>query len=276
MKRALKSFAGRLIYGVGAHRRAMKDTAVVTAFHRIADQESRDAITVGVREFDTFCRLAGNYFDVISLSDLLERLEHHRDISNSMVITFDDGYEDNHAVAAPTLARWGLPATFFIATDFIGTEYQPYWDRDNGIQTRWMTWEQVCELHAQGFEIGAHTRTHANLAGLSLDAARDEILGSKVRLEQALGTTIDLFSYPFGGQKHCTDDVRALVAELGFRCCPSCHGGLVRAGDDPFRLFRMPVNKWYAGYWHFSAEVLLDLRQSRSKARSMVPEYSGT
>jgi peptidoglycan/xylan/chitin deacetylase (PgdA/CDA1 family) len=39
--------------------------------------------------------------------------------ARAVCITFDDGYADNVDVAAPLLARYGLPATFFIATGFL-------------------------------------------------------------------------------------------------------------------------------------------------------------
>lgn len=260
MKKTLKSALGRVMFQSGLHRPLLRNTAVITAFHRIDDQDSLDAITITPGQFEAFCAHARKHFHVVSLTGLLARLREGRDISNHMVITFDDGYEDNYLTAATVLKRHDLPATFFIATDMIGSRTQPYWDRDNDVQTRWMSWDQVKELHRMGFEIGAHTRTHADVAGLSLSEAEAEIRGSKTALEQALDTEITLFSYPFGGRHQCTDDVRKLVADMGFICCLSCHGGLVRPGDDPYRLLRTPVNRWYADYWHLGAEIVNDSR----------------
>jgi peptidoglycan/xylan/chitin deacetylase (PgdA/CDA1 family) len=260
LKGVLRSATGQLLLRTGMHRRWLQNVAVITAFHRITDQSVLDAITIRQHEFDTFCRRVGRHFNVISLHGLLDRLRKGQDISGCMVITFDDGYEDNRTIAAEVLKHYGLPATFFIATDLIGSDTQPYWDKANGVHTRWMSWEQVRELHAMGFEIGAHTRTHADLASLPEREAYDEILGSRRALEEALGAEVRLFSFPFGGAHQCTDQVRKLVADAGLICCPSCHGGLVRPGDDPFHLKRVPVNRWYADYWHLGAEILNDSR----------------
>jgi peptidoglycan/xylan/chitin deacetylase (PgdA/CDA1 family) len=48
--------------------------------------------------------------------------------------------------------------------------------------------------------IGSHSRTHALLSRLSDEAARDEIAGSKTRLEVTIGTTVSAFAFPFGEQ----------------------------------------------------------------------------
>jgi peptidoglycan/xylan/chitin deacetylase (PgdA/CDA1 family) len=41
--------------------------------------------------------------------------------SRTCLVTFDDGWYDNLEYAAPVLAKHGVPAVLFVATDFIGT-----------------------------------------------------------------------------------------------------------------------------------------------------------
>lgn len=260
MNSSLKSMAGRALLWGGLHRPIMNQTAAIVAFHRVDDAAAHDPISVPVAAFQSFCRLVGRHFHVVALPELLARLSKGEDVSNRLVITFDDGYADNHETAAPILREQGLPATFFIATDLIGTDTQPFWDRKAGIRTRWMTWEQVRDLHRQGFELGAHTRTHANLNALSPAEARDEVSGSRNALEDALGAKIRWFSYPFGGRSDFNEDLRALVTDMGFECCLSCHGGLVRAGDSPINLQRVPVNNYYRDFWHFGAALVQSSR----------------
>src|SRR5689334_14405737 len=67
-----------------------------------------------------------------------------------VVLTFDDSVASHHAVVRPILKRHGFGATFFITEGFsFRTNKQDY-----------MTWEQIRELHDDGFEIGNHTRDH--------------------------------------------------------------------------------------------------------------------
>jgi peptidoglycan/xylan/chitin deacetylase (PgdA/CDA1 family) len=57
---------------------------------------------------------------VISMSELVDAIAAGRKLEpGTVVITFDDGYRDNLEVAAPILARYGLPATLYLATNAI-------------------------------------------------------------------------------------------------------------------------------------------------------------
>lgn len=71
-----------------------------------------------------------------------------------VVLTFDDSSASHHAVARPVLKRYGFGATFFITEGFsFKTNKKDY-----------MTWEQIAELHRDGFEIGNHTRDHMGVS----------------------------------------------------------------------------------------------------------------
>ena len=78
-----------------------------------------------------------------------------------VVLTFDDSKASHYTVVRPLLKKYGFGATFFISEGFsFRTNKEDY-----------LTWEQIAELHRDGFEIGNHTRDHkgvtkANLAGL--------------------------------------------------------------------------------------------------------------
>src|SRR5687767_15853490 len=78
-----------------------------------------------------------------------------------VVLTFDDSKASHYTVVRPILKKYGFGATFFITEGFsFRTNKEDY-----------LTWEQIAELHRDGFEIGNHTRDHkgvskANLAGL--------------------------------------------------------------------------------------------------------------
>jgi peptidoglycan/xylan/chitin deacetylase (PgdA/CDA1 family) len=257
-KKRLKALIGQSIYSSDAHRWLLRDKATIVLFHRVDDSLPNDPISCTSSQFAAYCEFFKRYFDVIPLTELLDRLDSGRDISRSLVITFDDGYRDNYELAAPILRDLGLPACFFIATDFIGSDQVTWWDRESGIQSRWMDWEQVRALRTTyGFEIGAHTCTHPDLARLPLAEARKEIAQSKERLEAELNEPVTLFSYPYGRRDQVTHEVRQLVRSLALRCCPSAYGGAVNGNSDPYHLMRQPISPWYLSPWHFGFEALL-------------------
>jgi len=114
------------------------------------------------------------------------------------------------------------------------------------VRQQWMSWEQVQQLCRDGFEIGAHTRTHADLSTLSREEAWQEIQGSRSDMEEKLGAPVNLFAYPYGREDQLTEENRSLVGGAGFRCCCSCFGGINSRGVDPFHLRRVPVSSWHA------------------------------
>ena len=92
----------------------------ILIFHRVLPE--RDPIFPGevdAARFEAICRWMKSWFNVLPLEQAVQRLRERSLPSRAAAITFDDGYADNRTVAQPILARHGLPATFFIATDFL-------------------------------------------------------------------------------------------------------------------------------------------------------------
>ena len=258
MNRWIKTGAGHLLYRSAAYRQRWRDRALIVAFHRVDDRYPTDPITVTRAALASYLDFFVSYFEVISLTELLAKLAARADISRNLVITFDDGYLDNWAVAAPELAARGLPASFFISTGFIGTCRDAPWDAARSVRSEWMTWDHVRDLRAAGFELGAHTISHVNLAVSDRQTALREIAGSKSQLEAETNGTVRDFAYPFGGVDHMSTEYRDIVRQAGFSTCLSAHGGTVRHGADPFRLRRLGVSPWFRSPYQFGLECLTD------------------
>ena len=98
-----------------------------------------------------------------------------------------------------------------------------------------MTWDQIQDLAAKGFEIGSHTHTHRVLATLSAEEQEEELRHSKAVLEQRLGRGVRSLAYPVGGYQHFTLETQALAArcgyDLGFSFNTFVNQGLVRRFD---------------------------------------------
>jgi predicted ATP-grasp superfamily ATP-dependent carboligase/peptidoglycan/xylan/chitin deacetylase (PgdA/CDA1 family) len=255
--RRVKAVLGAVAYGLRLHRFVLGDRAVIACFHRVDDRFVGDFLTVSTAAFRRYCGFFARHFTVVSLTELLDRLAAGRPVAGCAVITFDDGYRDNAGVVADELARRGLPACFFVATDLIGSTVVPSWDAACGVRTEWMDWDAVRGLRARGFEVGAHTLTHADLGRVNGDVAAREIGGSGARLGRELGERVRLFSYPFGGRQHITAANRDLVRRAGYACCASAHGGLVTRGVDPYHLPRTAVSPWHLTPGQYGFELLL-------------------
>jgi peptidoglycan/xylan/chitin deacetylase (PgdA/CDA1 family) len=252
--RLFKSLLGRFVYKTGAHDPMWRDRAVITAFHTISDARPTP-ISCSRDEFAQYCDFFARHFRVVSLTELLNRLAEGRDISRHLVITFDDGYKDNIEVAAEELERLALPACFFVTTDFIGSDHVPWWDAEHGIASRWMTWDDVRELHARGFEIGAHTVTHPDLGQTTPEVAELEVATSMARIERELGVPPTHFAYPYGRLENLREESRLRLRRLGLRSCLSCCGGTVEPDSDPFRLERVGISPWFLSVYHFGFET---------------------
>jgi peptidoglycan/xylan/chitin deacetylase (PgdA/CDA1 family) len=265
MRRALKRALGQTIFASRLDAVLLGNTAVVVAFHRVQETAPPgDGLTVDVRTFERYCRFFRRHFRVVPLRDLVEKLERGQRLGRELAITFDDGYRDNFDTAAPLLERLSLPATFFVVTRWMGTDVVPWWDEERRARHPWMTWDQVRALRSRGFDIGAHTRTHADLGRVEGDEAEREIAGARADLGREIGAEPDLFAYPYGGAGQLTDANRELVKAAGFRCCCSAMGGINTTGGSPFDLRRVPISMWQESPHQFGVDVAL--RRSRLTA----------
>ena len=257
MKRTIKTLLGRSLFASHLDALLLREAAVVVAFHRIHETDGADGLTVGVNTFERYCRFFMRRFHVVPLQDLVRRLEGGRSLNRMLAITFDDGYRDNAQNAVPVLEKLALPATFFVVTQWVGTDVVPWWDCEQGVRHPLMAWDDIRSLHGKGFDVGAHTRTHVDLGRISEGVAREEILGARLELERQLRAPVESFAYPYGGRKNLTEANRMLVQAAGFRCCCSGFGGVNTPGTDPFHLRRVPISSGYGSPHEFGFEVAL-------------------
>lgn len=93
-----------------------------------------------------------------------------------------------------------------------------------------MTWPELRDFAADPLvEIGAHTNSHCNLAKQPEALAREEMQGSRQRIEQALGGTVAHFAYPYGYRSAAGAREFALARELGFATAVTTRPGMIFA-----------------------------------------------
>ena len=160
----------------------------------------------------------------------------------TVVATFDDAYRSVLTLAAPVLERLGVPGTVFVPTDWAGRGEPMRWP---GID-EWvggehehellpMSWDELGELAARGWEVGSHTRSHPRLTELGDERLRDELLASREECAARLGSCATI-AYPYGDQDA---RVREAARAAGYRAAAAL-GRSLREGD-PFAWPRVGV-----------------------------------
>jgi peptidoglycan/xylan/chitin deacetylase (PgdA/CDA1 family) len=204
-----------------------------------------------------------------------------------MLLTFDDGLRQMYDVVAPILVRKGMPAVFFLNTDFIdnkalmfrykasvlkslnkgnATMFDARSDKELDAQINlsqreelnafltgykpYMTSVQIKSLISQGFAIGAHSCSHPYFADLTLDKQLAETLDSMDILQNDYGIKEKLFAFPFTdyGVSRAFFDHLFNEKKIDF----SFGGAGIKHDTHPRQFQRIPMEGWNA-----SAEQIL-------------------
>ena len=186
--------------------------------------------------------LHDNGYTAISLDELVSAL-HSREVPHQkrVVITFDDGYRDFYTDAFPILQKYGFGASVFLAPAYIHHQSRVFKGKEC------MTWAEVREMHKAGTIFGSHTVNHPHLERIPFAEAKREIRNSKDIIENALGTSVRSFSYPFGFpkmDKTFTSRLRNTLQECGYHNGVTTVLGSAHSPEDRFFLKRLPVNTW--------------------------------
>ena len=184
--------------------------------------------------------------NVVTLDDFLTgRLVVSR---MNVVITFDDGYKSWVTHAIPLLQQYGLPATFFVSSGFVGLSKG---DQVSFLKTK-LCGKQVpppsaaglsrADLRAiadRGFTVGGHTLNHCNLSTpQTSDMLRSEIVVDKKNLEMIIGRRVDFFCYPSGAYQNDVMDIPTLVKEAGYMGAVTTVAGFNVLDANPYLLHR--------------------------------------
>lgn len=131
MKQQVKRLMGSIWLAAPPARVRLARRGTVLMLHRVlasdaeADLPHRRALCIGAGAFDRLLGWLKKHFDCVPLEDLLSAPAGQRP---RISLTFDDGWHDNAEQAFPLLQRHGVPASIFLATDYIGTSRRFWWE----------------------------------------------------------------------------------------------------------------------------------------------------
>ena len=241
-----------------------KSPIMVLYYHRVADR-STNPWTISNRDFVRQIDWLSRHFDLISLGEAQRRLASGNNRTSAVCITFDDGYAENCDHALPLLIERRIPVTYFVASHFV-LNNQPFpHDVARGEALSPNTVTQLRSLAADGIDIGAHTRSHADLGRLTrYDALWNEIAGSRADLEQMLGQAVRYFAFPYGQITNLSAAAVQVARDAEFAGVCSAYGGYNIPGCDPFHLQRIhgdPHLPRFKNWMMFDPRIALGVRR---------------
>ncbi len=230
-KRALK-FSVAAIDRVWAPPRGV----VVLIYHRVGARSALD-VDLPVEEFTAQIESLSTSRRVISLDDALTQLQADSPAEpNPIVVTFDDGTADFADLAVPILVRFGIPATLYLATDFVDR------GRDFPNQGKPLSWAALTDVHQTGLvTVGSHTHTHALLDRLSPSDIDAELDRADDLIEEHLDVRPSHFAYPkaVAGSSPADAAVRRRYRSAALA---GTHANRYGA-TDVYRLARSPIQR---------------------------------
>jgi peptidoglycan/xylan/chitin deacetylase (PgdA/CDA1 family) len=124
-----------------------------------------------------------------SSNSLLTGINHSRGVNDgssnikSVILNFDDGFQNQYTYAKPILDKYGFKASFFVVCNYAGKP-----DR--------MSWQEITTLHDEGYDVESHSMNHNHMDIMTPDQLNYEIGQSKQCLADH-GINATIFAYPF-------------------------------------------------------------------------------
>jgi peptidoglycan/xylan/chitin deacetylase (PgdA/CDA1 family) len=272
----------------------------ILMYHRFSDRAALARQCAHIRK----------HYQPVSMATVSEWLHAGRRLPPyALAVTVDDGYGDFQEAGHPVFAEYGIPATVFLATDFLDRKSWLWFDRvvyafrnanvsaasvempggqvlrftlesdasrraagqhladlavalspahrrelvdalpqllkaempeQAPVECQPLSWDAVRLLAASGVEFGAHTKTHPILSALTdPEELRDEIVGSKTRIESELDRPVLHFCYPNGKMQDIGPAAAETVRAAGMQTAVTAEPGLNHVYQDPFLLRRI-------------------------------------
>jgi len=194
--------------------------APILMYHKVGDV-AHSRFWVSTAQLEAQIRaLKQRGYTFVTLQDLMDYRAGIRPApAKPVVLTFDDGYQDLLTHVHPIVSKSDLrvPVTVFLNPGLMGQTNR--WD--TGIdfneepEVRHLTWDETRTLHNTGlFDFQSHTMTHINLL-THPDTREQELIDSRVAIEQQLNKRVRFFSHPYGaGATH--DTIKELLHRTGY------------------------------------------------------------
>ena len=199
---------------------------VVLNYHKV--DNIHNSLSVITDDFERQMRyLSENGYNTITPEQLYDSITTGSELPEKpLLITFDDGYQDNYDNAYPILKKYNMKATIFVVTGFLG-KYKNY-----------LTWEEARELEDNGISIESHTVNHKSMTELSDEQLRVELVNSRIDIKEKLGKESYFMAYPTGTYNL---HIANMVKEAGYKGAFTIKYGNVDTNTNVYAIERIPI-----------------------------------
>lgn len=216
----------------------------VIMYHRVVNDESEGGVHgtyVTAKKFEEHLKfLKEHNYETITFKELLNigyRNRFNRG-KKYIILTFDDGYEDNYKIAFPLLKKYQFNCIIYLVSHLTYNKWDVEVPENPEKRFPLMTWDMIKEMQKYGIEFGGHTMTHQKLAHIPFEKAKEEIVKSKEVLEKNLGEKLVCFAYPYGD---LNEEVKAFVKECGYSFAVATDSGDISFSEDLFQIRRIGI-----------------------------------
>lgn len=195
----------------------------VLMYHAVSDQTwGLEGLFLSPSDMEAQLKyLTENGYDPIFFSDL----PHLNQYKKPVILTFDDGYNNNCTDLYPLLQKYNVKATIFVIPSSVGGQYS-------------MTAAQIKEMADSGLvSIQSHTQDHKELASLSAEQQKQQFTQSQLAIARMTGCIPSVLSYPSGSY----DGNTLSLAPVYFDMAVKSRGGLWTVQNNFFEIDRYPV-----------------------------------
>ena len=216
----------------------------VLEYHTITDtpEEDSERYNVTPAEFNSqLDYLKENGYNTITMRDFIEAKNGRFTMpDNPIILTFDDGYEDNYTNMLPILEAHNMKAVVYVIANNIG-------------KPEYLTFEELRDMQNRGIEIGCHTANHRPLTELNREELMHEISDSKIYLEWNGINYIISFSYPNGLYN---DESINIIKEQNYFTAVTGEAGLNNFETDQYLMHRVNIPEPHLGIFEFRLRLL--------------------
>ena len=238
--------------------------AAVVMYHRVVNEpliDSKFNVYITKDKLDwQLGNLKKRGFDFITFKDLANGVKAKKPI----ILTFDDGYEDNYLNLLPLLKKHQAKAVIYCLGD--RSIQSNIWDEKLGEpRANLMNDSQIKECHDSGLiEIASHGLNHQHLPSLNEADADEEFKLSKKNLEQLINEKIVSFAYPYGdyGERE-----EVMAYEAGYDFAIGTVNGPLKLTDNYYAIRRIQIfpNEGKLGFWKKTSGFYLRLCKLKGK-----------